>query len=120
MSNLFYNALRVSKVNGISSVFKYSILGGIGSLVLSIILLGTSGYFTQKWYAESIKTKEEIRSELLKEFENKGKGIYDVKSYEKLQYNPVVHLAQIHFNFVQISLEYEKIEILNHGKRSDF
>lgn len=77
----------ISKVNGKSSVFKYSILGGIGSLVLSIILLGTSGYFTQKWYAESIKTKEEIRKELLKEFENKGKGIYDVKSYEKLQYN---------------------------------
>lgn len=77
----------ISKVNGISSVFKYSILGGIGSLVLSIILLGVGGYFTKKWYAESIKTKEEIRKELLKEFENKGKGIYDVKSYEKLQYN---------------------------------
>lgn len=77
----------ISKVNGKSSVFKYSILGGIGSLVLSIILLGASEYFTQKWYAESIKTKEEIRKELLKGFENKGKGIYDVKSYEKLQYN---------------------------------
>lgn len=77
----------ISKVNGKSSVFKYSILGGIGSLVLSIILLGASGYFTQKWYAESIKTKEEIRKELLKEFENKGKGIYDIKSYEKLKYN---------------------------------
>lgn len=77
----------ISKVNGKSSVFKYSILGGMGSLILSIILLGASGYFTQKWYAESIKTKEEIRKELLKEFENKGKGIYDVKSYEKLQYN---------------------------------
>lgn len=77
----------ISKVNGISSVFKYSILGGIGSLVLSIILLGVGGYFTKKWYAESIKTKEEIRKELLIEFENKGKGVYDVKSYEKLQYN---------------------------------
>lgn len=73
----------ISKVNRKSSVFKYSILGGIGSLILSIILLRTGGYFTQKWYAESIKTKEEIR----KEFENKGKGIYDVKFYEKLQYN---------------------------------
>ena len=75
----------ISKVNGKSSIFKYSILGGIWSL--SIILLGISGYFTKKWYAESIKTKEEVRKQLLIEFENKGKGIYDVKSYEKLQYN---------------------------------
>ena len=77
----------ISKVNGKSSIFKYSILGGIWSLILSIILLGISGYFTKKWYAESIKTKEEVRKQLLIEFENKGKGIYDVKSYEKLQYN---------------------------------
>ena len=56
-------------------------------LILSIILLGVVGYFTKKWYAESIKTKEEVRKQLLIEFENKGKGIYDVKSYEKLQYN---------------------------------
>ena len=77
----------ISKVNGKSSIFKYSILGGIWSLILSIILLGISRYFTKKWYAESIKTKEEVRKQLLIEFENKGKGIYDVKSYEKLQYN---------------------------------
>ena len=77
----------ISKVNGKSSIFKYSILGGIWSLILSIILLGISGYFTKKWYAESIKAKEEVRKQLLIEFENKGKGIYDVKSYEKLQYN---------------------------------
>lgn len=77
----------LSKVNMKSSIFKYSILGGIGSLILSIILLWVSGYFAQKWYAESVKTKEEIRKELLIEFENKGKGIYDVESYEKLQYN---------------------------------
>ncbi len=45
----------------------------------------------------------------------------NLKNHIKNQSNfPVVHLAQIHFNFVQISLEYEKIEILNHGKRSDF
>ena len=77
----------ISKVNGKSSIFKYSVLGGIGCLILSIISLGVGGYFTQKWYAESIKTKEEVRKQLLIEFENKGKGIYDVKSYEKLQYN---------------------------------
>ncbi|ATA69187.1 hypothetical protein CGC48_11495 [Capnocytophaga cynodegmi] len=77
----------LSKVNMKSGIFKYSILGGIGSLILSIILLWVSGYFAQKWYAEIVKTKEEIRKELLIEFENKGKGIYDVESYEKLQYN---------------------------------
>ena len=77
----------ISKVNGKSSIFKYYVLGGIGCLILSIISLGVGGYFTQKWYAESIKTKEEVRKQLLIEFENKGKGIYDVKSYEKLQYN---------------------------------
>ena len=62
----------ISKVNGKSSIFKYSILGGIGCLILSIILLGVVGYFTKQ---------------LLIEFESKGKGVYDVKSYEKLQYN---------------------------------
>ena len=36
----------ISKVNGKSSIFKYSILGGIGCLILSIILLCVGGYFT--------------------------------------------------------------------------
>ena len=65
----------------------FNTCGERGCLILSIILLGVVGYFTKKWYAESIKTKEEVRKQLLIEFENKGKGIYDVKSYEKLQYN---------------------------------
>ena len=66
-------------------------LGGIGIITFSTVVVTMIskkvGYFTKKWYAESIKTKEEVRKQLLIEFENKGKGIYDVKSYEKLQYN---------------------------------
>lgn len=77
----------ISKVNEKSSVFKYSILGGIGSLVLSIILLGTSGYFTQKWYAESIKTKEEIRSQIFEEMRNNGKDFYKIEQVNKLKIN---------------------------------
>ena len=71
----------ISKVNGKSSIFKYSILGGIGCLILSIILLGVGGYFTQKWYAESIKTKEEIRNQIFKEMRSEGKEFYDIEVF---------------------------------------
>ena len=71
----------ISKVNGKSSIFKYSILGGIGCLILSIILLGISGYFTKKWYAESIKTKEEIRNQIFKEMRSEGKEFYDIEVF---------------------------------------
>ena len=77
----------ISKVNGKSSIFKYSILGGIGCLILSIILLGVGGYFTQKWYAESIKTKEEIRSQIFKEMKTEGKEFYDIEVFNRLKMN---------------------------------
>ncbi|AQY21183.1 hypothetical protein [Riemerella anatipestifer] len=66
---------------------KYVFWGSFGLLGVCVLVMILSFNFSKKWYSESIKTKEEIRKELLKEFENKGKGIYNVKSYEKLQYN---------------------------------
>ncbi|GIM50150.1 hypothetical protein [Capnocytophaga stomatis] len=77
----------LSKVNMKSSIFKYSILGGIGSLILSIILLWVSGYFAQKWYAESVKTKEEIRSQIFEEMRNQGKDFYEIKKVNRLEMN---------------------------------
>ena len=77
----------ISKVNGKYSIFKYSILGGIGCLILSIILLGISGYFTKKWYAESIKTKDEIRNQIFKEMRSEGKEFYDIEVFNQLKMN---------------------------------
>ncbi|MDY3344234.1 hypothetical protein PG593_03945 [Riemerella anatipestifer] len=70
-----------------SQSLKYVFWGSFGLLGVCVLVMILSFNFSKKWYSESIKTKEEIRKELLKEFENKGKGIYNVKSYEKLQYN---------------------------------
>lgn len=70
-----------------SSIFKYSILGGIGSLILSIILLWVSGYFAQKWYAESVKTKEEIRNQIFQEMRSKGKDFYENEYVNQLKLN---------------------------------
>ena len=44
-------------------------------------------FFTKQWYAESIKSKSEIRQEILDEIKNDGQSIYKDEDYLQLQNN---------------------------------
>lgn len=50
----------ISKVNGKSSVFKYSILGGMGSLILSIILLGAADILLKNGMLKVLKLRKKL------------------------------------------------------------
>lgn len=56
----------------------------LGLMVLTIILCF---YFSKQWYNASIKTKMEIRTELLQEIKNDKKEIYSKNEVEQLKYN---------------------------------
>ena len=44
-------------------------------------------YFSKQWFSESIRTKTEIRQQILEEIRDDGRSIYKVKDYHQLQYN---------------------------------
>lgn len=56
-------------------------------LVLSLGILSISIKMSNDWYSKSILTKQEVREELLKEFESQNLKLYDVNEYQKIQKN---------------------------------
>ena len=46
-----------------------------------------SFYFSKQWYVESIKTKEEIKTQIFEEMRNKGKDFYEIKQVNYLKMN---------------------------------
>lgn len=56
-------------------------------LVLSLGILAISVKMSSDWYSKSILTKQEVREELLKEFESQNLKLYDVNDYQKIQKN---------------------------------
>lgn len=73
-----------------SKSMKYLFFGSIGVLLLSVLVIFMSSFFAKKWYSESIKTKSEIREEILNEIKNDGKGIYKASDYEQLRQNTIL------------------------------
>ena len=59
----------------------------IGTMILAILILFISINFTTNWYNESIRTKSEIRQEILDEIANGGKKIYDENEVKALSEN---------------------------------
>ncbi len=51
---------------------------------LTIVVLGT---ISRKWFSESIRTKTEIRQQILEEIRDDGQSIYEVKDYQQLEHN---------------------------------
>ncbi|MFK8264894.1 hypothetical protein [Capnocytophaga cynodegmi] len=51
--------------------------GSIGILILSIVVLVITSFSAKYWFAESVRTRMEVREELLREIDNEGKGIYE-------------------------------------------
>ncbi len=87
-ANLSENALlKLENFEKKSKSLKYLLWGNLGSLVMAILVMILSFYFSKKWYAESIKTKEEIRSLIFEEMRNQGKNFYDVEQVNHLKIN---------------------------------
>ena len=60
-----------------SKFMKIIIYGMIAALFLSVLTTAGNIFFTKQWYAESIKSKSEIRQEILDELAIERKKIYD-------------------------------------------
>ncbi len=56
-------------------------------LVLALLIIVAAGSLSRKWFSESIRTKTEIRQQMLEEIRDDGRSIYKVKDYEQLEYN---------------------------------
>jgi hypothetical protein len=70
-----------------SKFVKNIFYGMIAALFLSVLTTVGNIFFTKQWYAESIKSKSEIRQEILDEIKNDGQSIYKDEDYLQLQHN---------------------------------
>ena len=64
-----------------SKSLKYLLIGSFISLGIAIIVMFLSFYLSKQWYSTSIKTKEEIRSQIFKEMRAEGKQFYDIEVF---------------------------------------
>lgn len=81
---------RFDKLDKKSKAIKYVFFGSIGVLLLSLLVFSMTSFFAKKWYSESIRTKSEIREEILIEIKSEGKGIYNISDFEKLKQNTIL------------------------------
>lgn len=70
-----------------SKSLKYLLIGSFISLGIAIIVIFLSFYLSKQWYSTSIKTKEEIRSQIFKEMRAEGKEFYDIEVFNQLKMN---------------------------------
>ena len=68
-----------------SKSLKYLLIGSFVSLGIAIIVMFLSFYLSKQWYSTSIKTKEEIRSQIFKEMRAEGKEFYDIEVFNRLE-----------------------------------
>lgn len=69
---------------------KQFIWSGIGVFVFAVLVFIVSINFATNWYKESIKTKSELRQDILNEIADEGKKIYDEKEFKILSENTQV------------------------------
>ena len=60
---------------------------GFGTMILGILLLVISINFATNWYKESIRSKSEIRADILNEIADEGKKIYNENEVKVLTDN---------------------------------
>lgn len=60
---------------------------GIGTMILGILILVITINFTTNWYKESIRSKSEIRADILNEIADEGKKIYNENEVKALSEN---------------------------------
>lgn len=69
---------------------KQFIWGGIGVFVFAILVFIATINFATNWYKESIKSKSELRQDILNEIAGEGKKIYDENDIRLLRENTQV------------------------------
>ena len=62
-------------------------IGSFSCFGIAFIVIFLSFYFSKQWYDTSIKTKEEIRSQIFKEMRAEGKEFYDIEVFNRLKMN---------------------------------
>jgi len=58
-----------------------------GTIFLTFLIILLSGNFAFKWYSESIRSKSELRQEILSEFEKDGNQLYQKDDIQQLKNN---------------------------------
>lgn len=75
----------VKKLDSYKDYFKHYkpiLYISILSIVSCWVLYISAGYFANKWYRESVRTKEEVRTEVLQEIKNTGNIIVEKQKWE--------------------------------------
>lgn len=70
-----------------SHTVKYWFFGILAMLLVAFFILSATVYLGKNWYRESIRTKTEVREEILKEIKNENKAIYETEQVKQLEYN---------------------------------
>ncbi|WP_124640131.1 hypothetical protein [Amniculibacterium aquaticum] len=73
-----------------SKTVKYLFFGSMGILLLAILSIFSIGKLAKDWYSESVRTKSEIRLEILNEIKNDGNTIYKTSELEQLKHNTII------------------------------
>jgi hypothetical protein len=78
---------QLEQVEKKSPLFKTATYGIIGALLLSVLTTIGNVFFAKQWYTESLRSKTEIRQDILDEIKNNGQSLYRVDDYNQLYYN---------------------------------
>jgi hypothetical protein len=81
------SVLQLEKFNRKTEIVKYLVFGSLAILLISFFVLTATIYLGKNWYRESIRTKTEVREEILKEIKNENKAIYETKQIKQLEHN---------------------------------
>lgn len=81
------SVLQLEKFNRKTEIVKYLVFGSLAILLISFFVLTATIYLGKNWYRESIRTKTEVREEILKETKNENKAIYETEQIKQLEYN---------------------------------
>ena len=75
------------KINSKMKEMKILTWSGLGTMISGILLLVIAINFATNWYKESIRSKCEIRADILNEIADEGKKIYDENEVKALSEN---------------------------------
>ena len=81
------SVLQLEKFNRKTEIVKYLVFGSLAILLISFFVLTATVYLGKNWYRESIRTKTEVREEILKEIKNENKAIYETEQVKQLEHN---------------------------------
>lgn len=79
--------LQLERFNRKADVMKYSVWGSLAIATFSFLILLATIYLGRSWYRESIRSKTEVRAEILEEIREENKAIYETEQVKQLEHN---------------------------------